>query len=214
MIPALEFALGALARAINRALDLDPASKSALAKLSGRSLAMGSRLPPVSIRADLLDDGAVTLTPDQGEAVTVRLTGSPLALALLLARAGDTTTFSGSGVAIDGDQGMLQALSAVLGNLELDWEQALSGVIGDTPAHLAGEAVRSALKWNSEAIRRSATGVGDFLREESGVTLGNCEAREWFDGVRLLAADTERMAARINKLNLLLDQRDAKESKA
>lgn len=211
MIPALDRARRGLESAINQALALDPGSQAALAELAGKSLGLQSTFPPLTVTVRFLPDGEIALSGDADGHLDVKLTGNPISLAMLLANAGETTSFANTGVTILGDQSVLQALAAILQHLDIDWEQAAAGLIGDTPAHLAGQAVRSALNWQRSAVRRSATGVGDFLREESGMTIGKAESASWFTGVRLLAADTDRLAARLNRLNHLLDQRSTQE---
>lgn len=207
MIPGLDTALRGLERAINQALGLDPGSKAALAELAGKSLGIQSTFPPLAVTVGFLTDGEIALSGEPIDKVDVKLTGNPISLALLLAKAGEITSFANTGVTILGDQSLLQTLAAILHNLDIDWEQAAAGLIGDTPAHLAGQAVRSALNWQKSVLKRSAVGVGDFLREESGMSIGKAEAQTWFTGVRHLAADTDRLAARLNRLNHLIELR-------
>jgi ubiquinone biosynthesis accessory factor UbiJ len=211
LIPGLDRARRGLESAINQALTLDPGSKAALAELAGKSLGVQSTFPPLAVTVRFLPDGELALSGDANDQPDVKLTGNPVALALLLAKAGETTSFANTGVTILGDQSILQALAAILQHLDIDWEHAAAGLIGDAPAHLAGQAVRSALNWQKSAVKRSATGVGDFLREESGMTIGKAESESWFTGVRLLAADTDRLAARLNRLNHLLEQRSTQD---
>src|SRR5690606_6262793 len=103
-------------------------------------------------------------------------------------------------VQIRGDQALLMEVATILKGLDIDWEQALSGLLGDTPAHLAGKTLRGAHRTMSALAARSRSGAAEYVREESGLGVSNSEAENWYAGVRLLAADTERLAARINRL--------------
>ncbi len=190
--------------ALNHALAFDPASRLALAQLAGRSLGIRCQLPPLSLGVTFLATGDISLSADPEGPLDVTLEGGPVALALLLARGGDTLSFAGSGVTISGDQELLLTLAKVITNLDIDWEHALAAVIGDTPAHLAGTGVRNALAWQQQAASRSASGVGEYLREESGFAVGGREAADWFRGVQHLAADSDRLAARVKRLEILL----------
>ena len=197
-------ALGPLEAAINRALDYDPGSRTALAELAGKTLAIECTLPPLSAMAAFGTDGRISLFTPPEQAPGVRLKGNPVALAVLLSRADDTYSFAHSGVTIEGDQDVLIRIGGILGQLDIDWEQALAELIGDTPAHMAGEAVRGANGWLREAADRSRSGVAEYVREESDLTVSNTEARGWYDDVGRLSADTDRLNARINHLKSLL----------
>jgi ubiquinone biosynthesis protein UbiJ len=204
--PLETFALGRLQSALNGALALDPASTQALTNLGGKTLVVQCSFPPRTLAVTFSGDGTLALSDQAPAAPTVSLSGNPVALALLLAKASEQVTFADSGVSVRGDQDMLRALGAIMAQLDIDWEQALAGVIGDTPAHLAGKAVREALKWHKTLFERSTSGVADFVREESGFTLSRTEAEPWLRGVRHLAADTDRLAARINRLRVRLER--------
>ena len=203
-----QFAVERLERLINQALALDPGSQRALAQLSGSILGIHSTFPPLSLAAAFLPGGEVHLSATVPEDATTVLTGSPVTLAMLAAKGADSTTLANSGVRLEGDHNLLSSLAAILHDLEIDWEQALAELIGDTPAHLAGNAVRSAARWQHSAFTRSVSGSGEYAREESGLALSNTEARDWFSGVRHLSADTDRLAARINKLRVALEREE------
>lgn len=206
MSSALEIlAVSRLEKLVNHALRLDPASLQSLAQLAGKTLVVRSTFPPLVLTLLFLPSGEITLSPEAAENPHVSLTGNPVSLALLLADASERVSFAGSGVTLAGDQEILRALAAIIRQLDIDWEHPLAEIIGDTPAHLAGRAVRQAVKWQKTAFTRSSTGFGEFIREESGLTLSNAEAEPWFLGVRHLAADTDRLAARINRLRLGMD---------
>lgn len=202
MIPPLESAaLSRLQSLINGALDLDPGSKQSLRDMAGKVLAIQSTFPPKSLCIAVCADGHLRLPRDDtGEPADLTLTGTPVALAALFVQASRRTSLADTGVTIDGDQELLHQLSAILRELDLDWEQALAGVIGDAAAHIAASGVRRALNWHSEAAARSASGLGEYFREESGYTVGNAEAEQWFTQVRQLSRDTDRLAARAAKL--------------
>ena len=203
MSTALEAsALARLEKLINSTLALDPGSAAQLAQLAGRAMALHSTFPPCRLHVRFLPGGAVALTPSPVGEPEVSLTGSPVALAALFANASRQVSFAGSGVTLAGNQELLQRLSAILAQLDIDWEQALAGVIGDTAAHLAGRIVRQGLKWQSSAAGRAASGVGEYLREESGLALGRVEAEPWLRAVRDLSLDADRLAARIDRLRL------------
>ena len=217
--------LAPLEATINRALDYDPGSRAALAELAGTTLAIECTVPGIAAVASFDRTGRLSLAAVPEASPDVRLRGSPPALAVLLSRAGETYSFADTGVAVEGDQDILIRLGAVLKTLEIDWEQALADlerdwalpltralargdlaeVIGDVPAHLAAQAARHANRWLAEAAKRSSSGLGEYVREETGLTVSNSEARGWYQDVRRLWADTERLGARLERLERQLE---------
>ena len=199
-------ALEPLEALVNHALEFDPGTRITLAQLAGKTLAVDVNFPPVSVTVRITEEGTVELASPAADDFNVKLSGNPVSLARLFSRASSTYSFAESGVTLEGEQELLRQLGEILSRLDIDWEQAMAGVIGDTPAHLAGQAVRSANNLLKDVTSRSQSGVGEFIREESGLTVSNTEARLWFDGVRLLSADTDRIAARISRLAALMEQ--------
>lgn len=202
------FALGRLQNLINQALALDPGTTRSLQQLAGKTVLIKSTFPPQPLALTFMDDGRVALSGDSDAVADVSLSGNPVSLALLMADASERVSFVGTGVTLRGDQEILRKLSSALQNLDIDWEQALAGIIGDTPAHLAGKAVRQAVKWRRTAGTRAASGISEFFHQESGMALSATEAEPWFKRVRHLATDTDRLAARINRLRINLESAD------
>ena len=206
MIPPLEaIALSRLQALVNSALELDPGTVQSLRPLAGKRLVIVSTVPRRTLAIHFLASGRIALSGDPESRADVSLTGTPVALAVLLAGAAQRSSFAGTGVTIDGDQALLQAIAAICEELDIDWEQALAGILGDTAAHVLAAAVRRSLKWQWEAVARAASGLGEYVREESGITVGNVEAESWYRAVRDLARDTDRLSARIDRLSVRLD---------
>ncbi|MFA5548076.1 MAG: hypothetical protein WDA10_06030 [Porticoccaceae bacterium] len=193
-------ALNPVAALVNHALAFDPASRAALARLAGRPLAVRCTFPALELGAVFDDSGALILTPGMPEGAETCLKGSALALARLAANSNAGVTLAGSGVEMTGSQALLQDMRAVLGTLDIDWEAALAGLIGDVPAHLAAEAVRAGTGWQRQAAGRAFSGGAEFLREEAAIVVGRREFAPWASAVSQLAEDTDRLAARVARL--------------
>jgi len=193
------FALERLEALFDNALGLDPGTRESLKSLAGKSLAIHCTFPSRSIRASVDASGAIRLSLD-AHGADVALSGSAVSMAALIATASRRVSFANSGVTIAGDQEVLRRLSAVLENLDFDWEAAIASVIGDVPAHLMASTVRQAVTWQKSAAARAASGIGEYLREESGLTLSRAELEPWSKAVRHLTFDSDRLAARLAKL--------------
>lgn len=204
MIPTL--ALARAAALINHALDFDPASRAALAKLAGRTLAIECTFPALTLGASFDHSGALMLTPGPAQDAETHLRGSAVALARLGMDSQGGVTLAGSGVEMAGSQSLLQEMRAVLGRLDIDWEAALAGLLGDIPAHLIAAAARAGRRWQRQAAARALSGGGEYLREEARAVLGRAEMAPWADQIVHLAEDTDRLTARTARLRRRLDE--------
>jgi len=199
-------ALMAVETAINRALEYDPASRNAIGELAGKVLTVECTLPPLTFHVIHSEQGINLLSRYEGNAVTT-LRGSALSLAALAVDGEDRVSFYGTGVEVRGDHDLLRRVRKILKHLDVDWEAALAELIGDVPAHLVGESLRGAASWQKQAAARAGTAAASFSQEEVGLTPGRAETDHFNRQVTLLSEDVDRLAARINKLKVRLDQR-------
>lgn len=181
---------------INRILRYGPVARQTLAAEAGKTVQIQCDLSPLPISPPPLTlyftrDG-VELLPRGGDA-TARVRGSVPALVELVA-ASDSDDWPPA-VDIDGDRALVDTLRHQLRVLAIDWEGALADLIGDVPAHLLGESVRGAQRWQGDASGRATAGVANFVREEAPHAAG----------VRVLTALANQVANRVSALRAGLD---------
>ncbi len=191
-------ALAAAEQLINQSLSYDPASLEAIAGLQDRVIAVDCTFPPLNFYVQH-HSGGLRLSIDlEGDADT-RLRGSALALATLAVER-EQTSLAGSGVEITGDQALLQRVSGILRNMDIDWEAALAKLIGDVPAHMVGEAIRSASQWREQAAERATATLSEFGVEEAQLLPNHYQAATFADQVGQLRKDVDRLSARVSKI--------------
>lgn len=200
-------ALMAVETAINNALAYDPATLQSIAGLAGKVLTVECTLPPLTFHIIHTEQGISLMSHYEGTADTT-LKGSALSLAALAVDGQDRVSFYGTGVEVRGDHDLLREIRRIFANLEVDWEAALAKLIGDVPAHLVGESLRSAANWQKQATERAGSAAAAFSQEEAKLTPGRAEMTHFSQKVKLLSEDTDRLAAHINRLKVRLDQRD------
>jgi len=200
-------ALMAVEAAINNALAYDPATLQSIACLAGKVLTVECTLPPLTFHIIHTEQGISLMSHYEGTADTT-LKGSALSLAALAVDGQDRVSFYGTGVEVRGDHDLLREIRRIFANLEVDWEAALAKLIGDVPAHLVGESLRSAANWQKQAAERAGSAAAAFSQEEAKLTPGRAEMTHFSQKVKLLSEDTDRLAAHINRLKVRLDQRD------
>lgn len=198
-------ALMAVESAINSALEFDPATRNAIGELAGKVLAVECTLPPLTFYIIHSEQGINLMSRYEGVPDTT-LHGTALSLAALAVDGEDRVSFYGTGVEVRGDHDLLRQIRKILKNLDVDWEAALAKLIGDVPAHLVGESLRGATKWQKQAAERAGSAAAAFSQEEARLTPSTNEVNQFNREVKLLSDDVDRLAARINKLNVRLDQ--------
>lgn len=200
-------ALMAVETAINNALAYDPATLQSIAGLAGKVLTVECTLPPLTFHIIHTEQGISLMSHYEGTADTT-LKGSALSLAALAVDGQDRVSFYGTGVEVRGDHDLLREIRRIFANLDVDWEAALAKLVGDVPAHLVGESLRSAANWQKQAAERAGSAAAAFSQEEAKLTPGRAEMTHFSQKVKLLSEDTDRLAAHINRLKVRLDQRD------
>jgi len=183
-----------------------PRARELLAQLDGRRIHIVARHTPWDLTL-LSEGGHLRVLPGEpadsvkgpGPAPDVTLTGTPLALLALqredpavVIRRGDVT-LSG-----DGEAGARFQELAVL--LRPDFEEALSRLIGDTPAFGAGALLRKAMDWGRASVATQATNVGEYLSHERHILVSRAEGRSFIEGVDTLREAVDRLAARVAQL--------------
>jgi ubiquinone biosynthesis protein UbiJ len=200
---SLEFAL-------RKALDYDPGSRAALADLAGRTLALDITSPVIDLYLTFTSEGISVSA--YGESADCTLSGSLPAVMGLLWR--EHHSLAGTGVTLSGDPGLLQKLQRILGAAEFDWEQALidplSRFTGASNAglllHPFAQLLRGAQDWSRRQAQVAPDWVRDYVIEELHLLPSPQELEVFYQGVDEVRAQTERLEARVRKLQHALGQ--------
>ena len=139
MTPSLVMAAG-LETACNQMLRLDPEILVQLAALDGAVIAI--ELQGLGLCLYLFPGpGGLRVAEDYAGEPTVRIRGTPLALARQWRGQRDP------GVSIEGDAATGRAFQAVLVRVNIDWEEQFSRWLGDAAAHQLGRVRRGLRQW-------------------------------------------------------------------
>lgn len=181
---------------INRLLLLDPESHASASGLEGKVIKVEVNGPEIEIYLMFLHDG-VELSRFYDDEPDVTLSGSVFALMSLLRNS--ESLFDGT-VNVAGDTSTARRLKQIMDAMDVDWEEHLSGVVGDGASHqlfrIAG-GFRQLLEQGTESLR---SGTGDFLRGRAGVAVSEEEVRGFCQSVDAIRNDVERVEARIARL--------------
>ncbi|MGD2112444.1 MAG: SCP2 sterol-binding domain-containing protein [Gammaproteobacteria bacterium] len=189
----------ALESAANAWMGLDPDNRAHMAALEGRCI--GIEFTGLNLQLYLYPDGHGIRISDShdGPADTV-LHGSPLALARLgIGGKTGKPLFTGE-VTISGDVETGQTFKAILDDMDIDWEEHLSRLTGDAVAHQLGNAARRAGRVLHHGRRTLERDIGEYLKEELQLLPARTEIENFGADVARLRTDTDRLAARIQRL--------------
>lgn len=183
--------------ALNQALALDPATRTALLAELDEPLGMEAQPPGLTLTLARHGDG-ISLRSDRDTDPPVVVRGPPLALLALAL--GDRSPLDQGRLVIEGQSQRVTALMRVLAELDPDLESVLAGPLGDVPAHLLARRLRRLLAWTRQASGALMANLEDYVQEEAGVVPPRNEAEVLFDDIRSLEAETSTLEARIETL--------------
>ena len=103
-------------------------------------------------------------------------------------------------IQLTGDSKPLLELQSILHGLELDWEGELARLVGDVPAHELGRFVRQGLKVGRSVHESLLRQLEEYIHEEGRLLPPRAELEAFYEEVDELVQRTERLAARINRL--------------
>jgi ubiquinone biosynthesis protein UbiJ len=196
--PSIQVALcRALETVINKALDFDPGSRYALGRLQDKVLAVELTQPSFTVYFIPQAEGIRLQSIFDGD-VTTRLRGSPMALLALVNS--QQVNLANSGVEVFGNTGFLIELQSILQNLDIDWEEAVSTVIGDVAGHQVGAGFRGLNQWLGERKQSFERMLGEFLTEEIRATPNRHELEYFYQQVDELRLGVDRANARLQQM--------------
>ena len=200
-VPAL--VLAGLEITLNRYLALDPETLSRLAGMTGKLIAVELRGVGITLYMAPHSGGIQLLREFDGSADAV-ISGTPMALARVGIGEERSLLFAGE-VEIRGDVTLGQRFESVLRELDIDWEEQLSHLVGDAAAHQVGNLVRDALQWGTRSVDTFGRDLTEYLQEESRQLPQRDEVNKFLAAVDVLRNDVERLEARVKRLRARID---------
>ncbi len=184
----------------NHLLQTDPIAKEKLSALTGKSVGFAFKNSPFKLLAMINQEG-LEFSLGSVETADCVLHGTPIALARYLnAKHVNPSTNARLGVEIDGDLEFARKISNVFRDLDIDWEEVFSQVIGDFPANQ----LTSVFSNFRNGFKRSKDSAHQHLQylvtEKLDQIVTQSEAEAFYLSVDRLAADAGRLEQKINKL--------------
>lgn len=190
--------LGRLESILNRNVADSRKAQALCRQLDGRVMSLTVQGTPLAFYLKAVD-GRVALAPRHDGAADAGLSGTPVAL-LALAGPKAEGALRGGGVRIEGDAEVAQKFRELLSQAQPDFEEELARVVGDVAARRVANVARGFLDWGRKASDSLATNVVEYLQEEGRDVPTRVEVEEFLAGVDRLRDDTERLEARLARV--------------
>ena len=187
----------------NRLLRLDPESCRRFGEMQGKVVQLRlvrTGFAPLDVfihpgESGLRLQSRFDSTPD----VTISAEAAVFAR-LMLKRVTDRPLAAGE-IQIAGDIELGQRFQRVLEQVDIDWEEQLSRVVGDVAAHQLWRALRGLHAWRWHAATTLAQDATEYLQEETRVLASRVDVNAFLDRVDTLRADAERLEQRLARLD-------------
>lgn len=185
-----------ITRLLNHLVNQNDWAREQLQPYSGKAVLFV--IPPARMKIIVLEDGGLAAAGQAAE-VLAKVTLPPSAAMRLLAGDANAETLA----TIDGDTELALALSKVLRNLSWEYEEDLSKLIGDAPAHQLSQFGRKAVS----EIRTQSLNVVDmfaeYWQEERPLIAKKRHVERFVQDVADLRDEAERLEKRLDKLTAL-----------
>ncbi len=180
---------------LNKALELDPASKNKLFGLSGKVFEVKCTSPEFSIFITIHEQGFL-LSPFFDGNSDAKISGKASGLLELLTSSDKEKVIRSKAIKLQGDTEAIQQFQSMLFELNIDWEYHLSKLIGDIPTQTLSEG----LDFLGDFLKKTGTSIQSYIDEYA------------HNEANLFPHDEEieSFSQRINQLRLKVDRSEAR----
>lgn len=187
-----------LESSINLVLKQDPDTLKKFSALQGKVIAFEFTDLDFTLYLFPHAEGVQVQYIYEGQADTT-LQGSPLAF-INMSLGDSTESFFSGEVRIKGDIELGQRFKRILDQLDLDWEEWLSGYTGDLVAFKTGNLIRSLNSWGKDALNILKLDAREYIQDEGQLSPHLTEINHFAEEISQLRDHTARLEARILRL--------------
>ncbi len=188
----------AIDKAINAYLQLGDDVASKLNQLDDKLVAIELRGLNMSLYF-LRDGDKLSVRSFADETPDATISATPLALAQMAVQKNtDKALFAGQ-MKISGDLEAAQTLQDILSGADIDWEEHLSGLVGDVVAHQIGRGVRGLFNWANNSQSSLHADLSEYLLHEAKLLPDREDLNNFLNDVDTLRSDIERFSVRLDR---------------
>ncbi len=204
----------ALEKSINLALRYDPATREKLRALAPTRIALTISQPDIpllffieqnTIEENTNKENAVRVSMfDEADDADIRLTGKASEFLSLMGK--ETHSLADVDIDVSGKVSVLNQLQSILGDLDIDWEEPLTEILGVVPGHTVATMIRNAFDWGKTQQQSIHNALPDILTEELRLLPAQTELSHFYNAVDDVSAAAQRLQARIQQLQNSLNK--------
>ena len=193
------FFRASLTKAINAYLHLDPESRQRLQKLQGKSITI-EFLPFHFIFQCLFSEQGVDIQTEELVAADTTIRGTPMQMLGVMLAKENRHRFFADDLQMEGNAELGQQITELFDELQIDWEDHLSRLTGDVPAHHIGRLIQGVGNWLRQAEQTVTQNTSEYLHEEVACFPPAIALQDFYSDIDTLCMDVDRMEARIKQL--------------
>ena len=184
----------------NRLLGMDPKVLRLCGELQGQIIAIELTDLQQTIYCHPGSWGLRLSLQTPGKAADATIRGRLLGLINLSLQQEKVSTSIQERVEISGNASVAQKFQKILTELDIDWEEQLSGVTGDIMAFRIMQGIRNTRQWVRDSFDSLSLSGREYLQEESRQLPTKVEFERFKQNVNDTMHDVERLQARLNQL--------------
>jgi ubiquinone biosynthesis protein UbiJ len=189
---------GIVENLLNRNLGASPRARELCAQLRERRIAITMSGTPLRIAVESTGD-SLRLWRHSGGEFHAEVEGTPVNLVALAGPEPEALLQRGA-VRIRGDVELAQRYRELALLLRPDFEEELSRLVGDAPAHQLMRFASGALAFGRRALSTTTLNAAEYFAHERGDLVPRAEADVFLEGVDRLREDVDRFEARLAQL--------------
>jgi len=182
-----------LTRLLNHLITQNSWARTELMPFAGKSVRFN--MPPISASLTILEDGGLAMAGDANQADATVTIPLPIALKLLAKEEN-----AAKEAQLEGNTELAIALSKVLQNLEWEYEEDLSRVVGDISANKIATFGRETVAGIKKQSFNAAEMLAEYWQEEQPMIAKKRHVEQFIGDVDTLRDDVERLHKRFEKL--------------
>lgn len=193
--------LTGLETAINRVLRLDPDTLEKLGELDGKAVKIELADWETAFYVLPYRQG-LQLVSDYHKKPDTIIKGKLINLVKVGTAGVTTAAMFDESISISGDTRTGEAIRHVFKNLDIDWEEHLSKMVGDTIAHKLAYHFKKTLTFGKNSIRSLGENIQEYVHHESKQFPTPDAVEHFYQEVGTLRDDMDRIEARVIRLKL------------
>ena len=180
---------------LNQVLAADPFSQRRLAKFSGKVLHIECQLPALDIFVLILPRG-LRLSATCDQAVDGKISSTASNLLTLLLNKQDALPLANPTLQVSGDALLVQEVYEIFAELNVNWQDPLSLVIGDVATWQLESSVKNFAAWSGEAAASVVANLDEYMHEEARLIPSQAELDAHTSRLESLKLRIDRLQAR------------------